>query len=120
MAVFTLLTTEISLYQWSVVGAVLCTLASVGSVYLFPIEADQLLLLNLLILAALGVATGYVASAFERNELLCYVLCNRGPGRQFSAPLFACIAIPFLCLHSQLGSRMFQASWIGAVGCWSC
>jgi len=96
VAVFTLLATEISLYQWSLAGAVLCTLASVGCVYLFPIEADQLLLLNLLILAALGVATGYVASAFERDELLCNVLCNRGSGRQFSVPLFACIAIPFL------------------------
>jgi len=96
VAVFTLLATEISLYQWSLAGAVLCTLASVGCVYLFPIEADQLLLLNLLILAVLGVATGYVASAFERDELLCNVLCNRGSGRQFSVPLFACIAIPFL------------------------
>jgi hypothetical protein len=96
VAVFTLLATEISLYQWSIAGAVLCTLASVGCVYLFPIEADQLVLLNLLILAALGVATGYVASAFERNELLCNLICNRAPGRQFSVPLFACIAIPFL------------------------
>ena len=96
VAVFTLLATELSVYQWSLAGAVLCTLASVGCVYLFPIEADQLLLLNLLILVALGVATGYVASAFERDELLCNVLCNRKAGRRFSVPLFACIAIPFL------------------------
>lgn len=96
VAVFTLLATEISLYRWSLAGAVLCTLASVGCVYLFPIEADQLLLLNLLVLAALGVAAGYVASAFERDQLLCNVLCDRGAGRRFSVPLFACIAIPFL------------------------
>ena len=95
-AVFTLLATEMSLYRWSVAGAVLCTLASVGAVYLFPIEADRLLLLNLLMLAALGVTAGYIANAFERNKLLCYVLCNRPPGRQFSAPMFACIAVPFL------------------------
>src|SRR5262249_8110886 len=54
VAVFTLLATEMSLYRWSVAGAVLCTLASVGAAYLFPIEADRLLLLNLLILAGLG------------------------------------------------------------------
>jgi len=79
-----------------VITAVLCTLASVGCVYLFPIEADRLLLLNLLILAALGVASGYIATAFERDKLLCNVLCNRKPGRKFSAALFACIAVPFL------------------------
>jgi hypothetical protein len=103
VAVFTLLATEISLYQWSVAGAVLCTLASVGAAYLFPIEADRLLLLNLLILAALGVAAGYIATAFERNELLCHVLCNRGPGRHFSAPMFACITVPFLILALAIG-----------------
>jgi hypothetical protein len=103
VAVFTLLATEMSLYQWSVAGAVLCTLASVGAAYLFPIEADRLLLLNLLILAALGVTAGYIANAFERNELLCYVLCNRAPGRHFSAPMFACIAVPFLILALAIG-----------------
>ena len=103
VAVFTLLATEMSLYQWSVVGAVLCTLASVGAAYLFPIEADRLLLLNLLILAVLGVAAGYIANAFERNELLCYVLCNRAPGRRFSAAMFACIAVPFLILALAIG-----------------
>ena len=103
VAVFTLLATEISLYQWSVAGAVLCTLASVGAAYLFPIEADRLLLLNLLILAALGVTAGYIATAFERNELLCYLLCNRGPGRHFSAPMFACITVPFLILALAIG-----------------
>src|SRR5262249_50735793 len=77
-------------------GAVVCTLASVGAVYLFPIEADRLLLLNLVILAAVGVAAGYMATAFQRNELLCIILCNRHHGRRFSAPLFACITIPFL------------------------
>ena len=103
VAVFALLATEISLYQWSVVGAVLCTLASVGAAYLFPIEADRLLLLNLLILAALGVTSGYIATAFERNELLCYLLCNRRPGRHFSAPMFACITVPFLILALAIG-----------------
>jgi hypothetical protein len=103
VAVFTLLATEMSLYQWSVAGAVLCTLASVGAAYLFPIEADRLLLLNLLILAALGVTAGYIANAFERNELLCYVLCNRAPGRHFSAPMFACVAVPFLILALAIG-----------------
>jgi hypothetical protein len=96
IAVFTLLATEMSLYQWSIAGAVLCTLASVGAVYLFPIEADRLLLLNLVMLVVLGVGAGYMATAFERSELLCTVLCNRHHGRKFSAPLFACICIPFL------------------------
>jgi hypothetical protein len=96
VAVFTVLATEMSVYQWSIAGAFVCTLASVGTVYLFPIEADRLLLLNLVILAALGVAAGYMATAFQRNELLCIVLCNRPSGRRFSVPLFACITIPFL------------------------
>ena len=66
-------------------------------------DHDRLLLLNLLILAAIGVTAGYIATAFERNELLCHVLCNRGPGRHFSAPMFACITVPFLILALAVG-----------------
>jgi hypothetical protein len=97
-AVFALLVAEISLFRWSVAGAVLCALASVASVYLFPIGSDRLLLFNLLVLTAVGVATGFTATIFERDKLLSNVLCNRPEPRQFSTTLFVCITLPFLGL----------------------
>jgi hypothetical protein len=96
-ALFTLLATEISLLRWSLLGAVLCALASVGAVYLFPIEADQLLMFNLVLLAGVGALAGYAATAFERDGLLSHLLCNR-PARKFSMPLFLLITLPFLAL----------------------
>ena len=96
-ALFTLLATEISLFRWSLLGAVLCALASVGAVYLFPIEADQLLMFNLVLLAGAGALAGYAATAFERDGLLSHLLCNR-PARKFSLPLFLFITLPFLAL----------------------
>ncbi|MBS0420161.1 MAG: hypothetical protein JSR66_20790 [Proteobacteria bacterium] len=96
IAAFTLLAVEISLYRWFVVGGVSCALASVATVWLFPIEADQLVILNLGLLVALGVSCGLVATSLERDEVLSSILCNRKARRRFSTPLFMFIALPFL------------------------
>ena len=98
IALFTLLATEIAVLRWCVLGAVLCALASIGAVYLFPIEADPLLVYNLVLLVGVGTIAGLAATAFERDALLSNILCNRPAPRTFSTPLFAFIALPFIAL----------------------
>ena len=102
IAAFTLLVVEISLYRWSVMGGVLCALASVATVWLFPIEADLLMVLNLGLLVALGLSSGLVATSLERDEVLSSLLCNRKARRRFSTPLFMFIAAPFLAFSLAL------------------
>jgi hypothetical protein len=97
-ALFALFATEISVFRWSIVGAVLCAMASVLVVYLFPIEADLLLLVNLAALCLSGAVCGYGCMVFEGDELLSNVLCNRSKKVQLSTALFALIAAPFLAL----------------------
>jgi hypothetical protein len=97
-AIFTLLASEISLFRWCVLGSVFCALASVGGVYLFPIEADPLLLLNLLLLVGIGAVAALAATTFERDALLSNVLCNRSAPRKFSTQLFVFISVPFVAL----------------------
>jgi hypothetical protein len=97
-ALFALFATEISVFRWSIVGAVLCAMASVLVVYLFPIEADLLLLVNLACLSLSGAVCGYGCMIFEGDELLSNVLCNRSKKVQLSTALFALIAGPFLAL----------------------
>jgi hypothetical protein len=97
-AIFALLATEISVFRWCVLGTVFCALGSVAAVYLFPIEADPLLLLNLVLLVAIGAVAGLGATTFERDPLLSNVLCNRPAPRKFSTPLFVFISVPFIAL----------------------
>ena len=97
-AVYALLASEISLYRWFVGGAVLCALASVCAVYLFPIEADPLLMWNLGVLVVHALLAGYVATTFERDGVLSNILCNRPKKVEFSGSLFAYAALPFLAL----------------------
>jgi hypothetical protein len=97
-AVYALLASEISLYRWFVGGAVLCALASVCAAYLFPIEADPLILWNLGVLVVHALLAGYVATAFERDVVLSNILCNRPKKAAFSGSLFAYAAMPFLAL----------------------
>jgi hypothetical protein len=97
-AVYALLASEISLYRWFVGGAVLCALASVCAAYLFPIEADPLLMWNLGLLLVHALLAGYVATNFERDGVLSNILCNRPRKAEFSASLFAHAALPFLAL----------------------
>jgi hypothetical protein len=97
-AIFVLLATELSVFRWSAVGSVLCALASVATVYLFPIEADSLLMFNLLLLLGVGAIAGFAATTFERDTLMSNVLCNRPAPRKFSTPLFVFISVPFVAL----------------------
>ena len=97
-AIFALLATEISVFRWCVLGTVLCAFGSIAAVYLFPIEADPLLLLDLLLLVGVGAVAGLAATTFERDTLLSNVLCNRQAPRKFSTPLFVFISVPFIAL----------------------
>jgi hypothetical protein len=98
MALFTLLATEVAVFRWCILGTVLSALASIGAVYLFPIEADPLLVYNLALLVGIGAIAGLAATNFERDALLSNLLCNRPAPRQFSTPLVAFIAVPFIAL----------------------
>ena len=97
-AIYALLASEISLYRWLVGGAVLCASASVCSAYLFPLEADALLMWNLLVLVVHALLAGYVATSFERDGVLSNILCNRPKEAKFSASLFTYTALPFFAL----------------------
>ncbi|HEU4779170.1 MAG TPA: hypothetical protein VFS58_04730, partial [Steroidobacteraceae bacterium] len=97
-AVFALLASEIALYRWLVAGSVLCASASVCAAYLFPLEADALLMWNLLVLAVHALLAGYVATSFERDGVLSNILCNRPKKAVFSASLFTYAALPFIAL----------------------
>jgi hypothetical protein len=97
-AIYALLASEISLYRWFVAGAVLCALASVCAAYLFPLEADNLLMWNLGVLLTHALLAGFVATTFERDGVLSNILCNRPRKAEFSASLFVYAALPFLAL----------------------
>ena len=121
-AVYALLASEVSLYRWFVGGAVLCALASVCAAYLFPIEADPLLIWNLGVLIVHALLAGYVATAFERDGVLSNILCNRPKKAEFSASLFAYLR----CRSWRWGLRSrcprCRESWIGVAGslrCWA-
>jgi hypothetical protein len=77
---------------------VLCALASVAIVYLFPVESDPLLMLNLILLVVAGVSAGYMATAFEGDGVMSNVLCNRPKQPKLSIVLFAFAAVPFAAL----------------------
>jgi hypothetical protein len=97
-AVYALLASEISLYRWFVAGSVLCASASVCAAYLFPLEADALLMWNLFVLLVHALLAGYVATSFERDGVLSNILCNRPREAKFSASLFTYAALPFFAL----------------------
>ena len=97
-AVYALLASEVSLYRWYVGGAVLCALASVCAAYLFPLEADPLIMWNLGVLVVHALLAGFVATAFERDGVLSNILCNRPRKAEFSGSLFAYAGMPFLAL----------------------
>jgi hypothetical protein len=102
-AVFVLLASEISLHRWMIAGAVLCAVASVGIVYLFPIESDLLLALNLLILVAAGALAGYTAMTCESDGVMSNVLCGRCKKVKLSIALFGFVAAPFVALAIAIG-----------------
>ena len=114
---FLLLATEIGVYRWLVAGSVICALASVGIVYLFPIESDTLLLLNLGLLMTAGAIAGYKAATFEGDGLLSNVLCNRPRKGKLSITLFVFIAAPFLALSGAVAVTRIPGvvDWSGGV-----
>jgi hypothetical protein len=116
-AVFLLFATEIGVHRWLVAGAVLCALASVGIVYLFPIESDMLLLLNVGLMITAGAIAGYMATAFEGDGLLSNVLCNRPRKVKLSITLFVFIAAPFLVLSGAIALTTIPGvvDWSGGV-----
>jgi len=81
-----------------VIDAVLCAMASVCAAYLFPLEADALLMWNLMVLVAHAILAGFVATSFERDGVLSNILCNRPKKAAFSATLFTYAALPFFAL----------------------
>jgi hypothetical protein len=97
-AVFLLLATEVSLFRWLLACAVLCALASVAVVYLFPIESDMLLVLNLIVLVVAGVYAGYMATVYDGNSVMSNVLCDRPKKTKLSTVLFAFAAVPIVAL----------------------
>jgi hypothetical protein len=97
-AVYALLASEVSLYRWFVGGSVLCAIVSVCAAYLFPLEADALLMWNLFVLVVHALLAGYVATTFERDGVLSNILCNRPKEAKFSASLFTYTALPFFGL----------------------
>ncbi len=98
LALYALLASEVSLFRWIALGAIICTLVSVTIAYLYPIEADILLVLNLVLLATTGVLGAYLAVQFECDEVLSFVLCNRPKKPQISIGLFTYMASPFIAL----------------------
>jgi hypothetical protein len=117
LALFVLLASEMSLFRWAAAGAAVSSLASVGFVYFYPIEADPLLLLCLAILAVIGILCAYVTTAFERNEVLSYILCNRSKRAQISTAFFIFIAAPFVVLAAAISIVAIPGvvDWAGGV-----
>jgi hypothetical protein len=99
---FALFVTEIANFRWSIIGTVLCCLASVAVVYLFPVEADLLLLMNLAAMGSAGVICGYGCMVFEADEVLSSVLCNRSKTVRLSTTIFGLLVAPFLALAAAI------------------
>ncbi len=98
LALFALLASEVSIFRWLVLATLGSTLAGVTMIYLFPIEADILVCLNLLLLVATGLLSGFMAAAFERDGVLSNILCNRPKKAAWSSSLFGFIVVPFVVL----------------------
>jgi hypothetical protein len=97
-ALFVLLAVEMSLFRWLVAATLLATLGGVVLAYLFPMQADILILLNLCLLTLAGLLLGYMSAMFEGDGVLSNVLCNRPRKARWSVTLFAFVTAPFLVL----------------------
>jgi hypothetical protein len=102
LAWFALLAAQMSLFRWAAAGSVMSALASVIIVYLYPIESDPLVLLNLAILVCIGIFSAYKTTSFERNEILSNILCNRPKKLEVSTSFFMFIAAPFIALAAAI------------------
>jgi hypothetical protein len=98
-ALYALFADELMVYRASIAGVIVCTLASGGIVYLFPVsQATPLTVINMLVLIAGGLASAYFTVSFEGDRILSNVLCNREQKREWSIRLFASMIAPFVFL----------------------
>lgn len=98
-ALIALFSSEVFLYQRAVFGVVLCALATTAIAYFYPItNANNLVLINLAILLATGVYSGYTTVRFESDTVLSNLLCNRHRKPDFSFGLLSYVAFPFIVL----------------------
>jgi hypothetical protein len=96
---FALLVREIGLVQNAILGVALTALTATLLVFLSPVsDGDGLLLVNLSVLAATGLFSGYMTMRFETDEVLSRVLCDRGKKAEFSVAIFGYVAFPFTVL----------------------
>ncbi len=99
LALFVYLTGELFLFRLVGLGATLATLAGVAILYLFPVTgASTFLLLNLALLAIVGLLSGHYALRFEYNDVLSNIVCNQPRAAKVSTALFGYIAFPFVIL----------------------
>lgn len=99
LALFVYLTGELFLFRFVGLGATLSTLTGVAILYLFPVTgASTFLLLNLALLAIVGLLSGHYALRFEYNDVLSNIVCNQPRTGKVSTALFGYIAFPFVIL----------------------
>lgn len=99
LALFVYLTGEIFLFRFVGLGASLATLTSVAVLYLFPVTGGStFLLLNLALLASVGLLSGHFALKFESDDVLSNIVCNQPRSGKVSTALFGYIAFPFVIL----------------------
>ncbi|WP_293394012.1 hypothetical protein [Nevskia sp.] len=99
LALFVYLTGELFLFRFVGLGATLSTLTGVAILYLFPVTgATPFLLLNLALLAIVGLLSGHYALRFEYDDVLSNIVCNQPRAGKVSTALFGYIAFPFLIL----------------------
>ncbi len=99
LALFVYLTGELFLFRLVGLGATLATLTGVAILYLFPVTgASTFLLLNLALLAIVGLLSGHYALRFEHNDVLSNIVCNQPRAAKVSTALFGYIAFPFVIL----------------------
>jgi hypothetical protein len=93
------LATEILLYRWATGAAAVSSMTAAWMVYLFPItDGDDLLLINIALLALTGLYFAHNTVRFERDQVLSRLLCNRPEKTQFSMALFGYVALPFVVI----------------------
>jgi hypothetical protein len=103
-ALYALFADEMFGYRLTIVGLIVCTLASSAIVYLFPVShATPLIAINMLLLLGGGVYSAYCTVQFEGDLTLSSLLCNRKRERQWTWTLFASIVAPFVVLAIIVG-----------------
>jgi len=115
VALYLVLASEVALVRWATFSSALCALSVAVFAYLFPVSgASAFVLLNLALLAALGLFAGYTAMSLERDEVMSNVLCNRSAKLELSSNLFNYTAFPFVALA--IGLAIVQVPGVLDIG----